>query len=92
MADYTAKVNQIRDAGILLKAEGEHTVRVLGARSTVRVSASSPSLQEMGAGAGSASVGKLFSGQIQAPDDGAALHEIAYTADGNIVLIPVGEA
>ena len=98
MAEYITSVVEIREAGVPVKAEGEHVVRVLGALKQVAFAEQSGSKESLAAGDAS-EISKYLSGQLappppdaDAPDEPFAVPQAVVMADGRIGFLKRGGA
>jgi hypothetical protein len=96
MAEYITSVLEIQEAGLSLRADGEHVVRVLGALPVAMLPAASGAKEAI-AETDRTAFTKYFAGELQPPppDAGAAddpfqVPDVLVTASGEIGFLKRG--
>jgi len=96
VAVYVTSVVEITEAGIVIRGEGEHLVRVLGALPRIEIPSQSGS-HEQQAGIDPSVFGRYHAGEIQpppleagAPDEPFTVPDAVVTASGQVEFLKRG--
>ncbi len=89
MANTVTWVLEIEEAGVLLRTEGKHVIRVLGAHA-VEIVHPLPPMKEQLHPVNAEALARYYSGELVAPDNPNALPDAPYGPD--VFITDAGEA